>query len=81
MYPTAQRNARNPSESERALVYGALVHAAQLNHRSLDPATDAIPLPKSKPRAMREHFVVPPIQSFEVSRIQRPDVRGLEHFL
>jgi hypothetical protein len=30
---------------------------------------------------MREHFVVPPIQGREVGGIQRPDIRGLEHFL
>jgi hypothetical protein len=38
-------------------------------------------LPQPKPRAMREHFVVPPIRRREVARPQRSDVRSFEHFL
>ena len=38
-------------------------------------------LPQPKPRAMREHFVVPSIRSREIARPQRPNIRCLEHFL
>jgi hypothetical protein len=44
-------------------------------------ATDAIPLPEKESRTLRKHLVVPSIQSREVTRVQRPNVRGLEHFL
>jgi hypothetical protein len=38
-------------------------------------AADSTPLPHPKPRAMREHFVVPSIRSREVARAQRSGVR------
>ena len=38
-------------------------------------------LPQPKPRAMREHFIVPSIRSPEIARAQRPYIRCLEHFL
>src|SRR5690348_8084463 len=38
-------------------------------------ATDAILLPKPKPRAVGEHLVVPSIRSRDVARGQRPRVR------
>jgi hypothetical protein len=43
-------------------------------------ATDAIPLPKPKPRAVREHFVVPSIRRSDVACAERPNIRCLEHF-
>ena len=36
---------------------------------------------KPKPRAMREHFIVPSICSRDVACAERPDVRRFEHFL
>ena len=44
-------------------------------------ATNPEVLPKTKPRAMREHFVVPSIGSRDVACAQRPNVRRFEHFL
>jgi hypothetical protein len=44
-------------------------------------ATDTIVLPDSEPRAMRKHFIVPPIGSRKVARAQRPDIGPFEHFL
>jgi hypothetical protein len=42
---------------------------------------EAIPLPKTKPRALREDFVVPSIRSREVARAQRSIVRRCEDAL
>src|ERR1017187_2473873 len=44
-------------------------------------ATDAIPLPEPKPRAVREHFVVPSVGSRDVACAERPNIRRFEHFL
>jgi hypothetical protein len=44
-------------------------------------AAEAIPLPKTKPRALREDFVVPSICSREVARAQRSIVRRCEDAL
>src|SRR3984885_6279813 len=44
-------------------------------------AAEAIPLPKMKPRALREDFVVPSIRSREVARAQRSIVRRCEDAL
>jgi hypothetical protein len=49
--------------------------------RRLDSATDAIPLPQSKPRTLRKHFVVPAIRSREIARAQRSGVRHCEDAL
>jgi hypothetical protein len=38
-------------------------------------------LPQPKPRAMREHFVVPSISGGDVACAERPDIRRFEHFL
>jgi len=38
-------------------------------------------LPQPKPRAMREHFVVPSIGSRDVARAEWPNIRRFEHFL
>jgi hypothetical protein len=38
-------------------------------------------LPQPKPRAMREHFVVPSIRSRDVACAEWPDIRRFEHFL
>ena len=43
-------------------------------------AANAVPLPKPKPRAVCEHFIVPSIQSRDVACTQRPDIRCLKHF-
>ena len=50
----------------------------QLYDWGLGSATDPIPLPKAKPRTMREHFVVPSIRSREVAWAQRSVVRHSE---
>jgi hypothetical protein len=47
----------------------------------LGSATNPELLPKTEPRAVREHFVVSSIRSREVARAQRSDVRSFEHFL
>jgi hypothetical protein len=57
------------------------VDFAQSKHWRLSSATDAIPLPNPKPRAMREHFVVPSIGSREVAWAEWPNIRRFEHFL
>jgi hypothetical protein len=44
-------------------------------------AADAVLLPKSKPRAVREHFVVPSIGSRDVACAEWPNIRRFEHFL
>ena len=44
-------------------------------------AAEAVPLPKTKPRALREDFVVPSIRSREVARAQRSIVRRCEDAL
>jgi hypothetical protein len=57
------------------------LHFAQSKHWRLGSATDAVPLPKTKPRAMREHLVVPSVRSLKVARTQRSSIRRFEHFL
>ena len=52
-----------------------------LEHGGIGSTTDAVPLPKLKPRAMREHLVVPSIRCREVARAEWSNVRGFEHFL
>ncbi len=47
----------------------------------LGSAADAISLPKAKPRAMREHFVVPSIRSRKVAWAEWPNILRFEHFL
>jgi len=44
-------------------------------------AANAVLLPKAKPRAMCEHFVVPPIRTREVARTQRSSVWHCEDAL
>ena len=44
-------------------------------------AADAISLPKPKPRAVSEHFVVPSIRSRDVACAEWPNIRRFEHFL
>ena len=53
----------------------------QSEGRRLGSATDTIPLPQAKPRAMRERFIVPSICSRDVAGAERSDVRRFEHFL
>ena len=80
---------RSSKAQEVPLKYGSidpLVRALALNFpklkpRGLSPTTDAIPLPKTEPRTMREHLVVPSVRSREVVGAQRPNIRCLEHFL
>ena len=43
-------------------------------------AAEAIPLPKAKPRALREHFVVPSIRRGDVACAEWPNIRRFEHF-
>jgi hypothetical protein len=38
-------------------------------------------LPQPKPRALREHFVVPSIGSRDVACAEWPNIRRFEHFL
>ena len=38
-------------------------------------------LPESKPRALREHFIVPSIGGRDVAWAKRPNIRRFEHFL
>jgi len=55
-----------------------------LNPRAAFGFTSAVNselLPKAKPRAMREHFVVPAIGSRDVVCAEWPDIRRFEHFL
>jgi hypothetical protein len=47
----------------------------------LGSAADPIPLPKLKPRAMREHLVVPAIGSSDVACAEWSNVWRFEHFL
>jgi hypothetical protein len=47
----------------------------------LASATEAIPLPKAKPRTLREHFVVPSIRSRKIAWAQRSNVRHREDAL
>jgi hypothetical protein len=44
-------------------------------------ATHAITLPKPKPRAMRQHFIVPSIRGRDVAWTEWPYIRRFEHFL
>ena len=47
----------------------------------LASAAEAIPLPNSEPRAVREHFIVPSIGSRDVACAEWPNIRRFEHFL
>ena len=44
-------------------------------------AANPVPLPKAKPRAMREHFVVSSIRRRKIARVQRSGVRHRESSL
>jgi hypothetical protein len=54
--------------------------AADESFRELS-ATDAIPLPKPKPRATGLLLIMPPIRSREVACAEWPTIRRFEHFL
>jgi hypothetical protein len=47
----------------------------------LGSTTDAKLLPELKPRAEREHFVVPPIRSRQIACAEWSNIRRFEHFL
>src|ERR1039457_2019966 len=49
--------------------------------RRLCPATEARPSPKTKPRAIRQHFIVSSIGSRDVACAQWPDIWRFENFL
>jgi hypothetical protein len=53
----------------------------QSEYRRLGSATDTIPLPQPKPRAVSEHFVVPSICIRDVACAEWSNVRRFEHFL
>jgi hypothetical protein len=53
----------------------------QSHYWSLRSAADSVLLPKPKPRAMREHFVVPSIRRRDVACAEWPNIRCFEHFL
>src|SRR5580692_4318959 len=58
--------------------------ALALNPRPASGFTSAanpVLLPQPKPRAMREHFVVPAIRSTDVACAEWPNIRRFEHFL
>jgi hypothetical protein len=55
--------------------------STQLYDSRLGSTTDPIPLPYPKPRAVREHLVVPSIGSRDVACAERSNVRRFEHFL
>ena len=44
-------------------------------------AADAVMLPELKPRAMRQHFIVPAIRSGDIGCAEWSSVRCFEHFL
>src|SRR4029077_3678243 len=67
--------------SSRPFTAGLALPFAQSKHWGLGSATHAITLPKMKPRAMCEHFVMPSIGSRDVARAQWPGIRSFEHFL
>jgi hypothetical protein len=54
---------------------------AKAECRRFGSATETIPSPKLKPRAMCEHFVVPAIVSHDVAWAEWPNIRRFEHFL
>jgi hypothetical protein len=47
----------------------------------LSSAANPVPLPQPKPRAMREHFVMPSISGRQVTCAEWPNIRRFEHFL
>jgi len=47
----------------------------------LTSGANPVLLPEPKPRAMREHFVVPSIRSREVAGAEWPNIRRFDHFL
>ncbi len=53
---------------------GLAFNSVESEYRGLRSATDAIPLPQPKPRAVREHFVVPSIRSRKVGWAKRSSV-------
>jgi pimeloyl-ACP methyl ester carboxylesterase len=55
--------------------------STQSEYWRLGAATDAIPLPEPKPRAVREHIVVPSICCRDVACAGWSNVRRFEHFL
>jgi hypothetical protein len=58
-----------------------LALVGQSDRWSLRSATDPKILPKPKPRAMGEHFVVSSICSRDVACAEWPYIRRFEHFL
>jgi hypothetical protein len=72
---------RQPSDIQ---VFKTVKAALALNPKTafgFRSATDAKMLTNPKPRAICQHFVVPPIQRREVARAEWPNVRRFEHFL
>ena len=47
----------------------------------LSSAANPVPLPQPKPRAMREHFVMPSISGRQVTCAEWPNIRRFEHLL
>jgi hypothetical protein len=60
---------------------GDLSTSVSISSSRVGSATDAISLPKPKPRAMREHFVVSSIRRTDVACAEWPNIRRFEHFL
>jgi hypothetical protein len=65
----------------RLSVLGSSLDLAEPECRRLGSTADPIPLPKLKPRAVREHFIVPAIGSRDVACTEWPYIRRFEHFL
>ena len=60
---------------------GLAIRLPQSEHWRLGSATDAIPLPEAKPRAVCEQLVVPSIRSRQIACAEWSNVRRFEHFL
>jgi|ERR1035438_1286172 hypothetical protein len=65
----------------RLSALGSSLDFAEPECRRLGSTADPIPLPKLKPRAVREHFIVPAIGSRDVACAEWPYIRRFEHFL
>ena len=65
----------------RALWGVSVSSFTQPEYRAFASATDAIPLRQTKPRAVREHFIVPSICSRDVACAEWPYIRRFEHLL
>ena len=76
---------RNPARTGRTVLlplkfFALSFRFAESEFRMFRAAAHAIALPQSKPRAMREHLIVPSVGSRDIACAEWPNIRRFEHF-